>query len=263
MGKPRGKTGETSSRRPGNQIRGSSAEVLDQLSKNLKRILRKTLPATLESAGDLLNLKSVAARAVHPDDALSRLDALNALLPRLIDQVSDENYAAAAKVMFGLSAGTRRQLLGERRLKAADKVGYSAEHFRAEVEPELIRTVAELIHKDLRRYHSRIKRSIASLEPTGDTPKLSEDDLTHEEELISRIWQYVYELRAETIAYFRLIRESGYAEQAEDHRQSVLRTQDDLRRLLKEYVETYGPLVPHGEAEYAAEALERLAAWRL
>jgi hypothetical protein len=104
---------------------------------------------------------------------------------------------------------------------------------------------------------------VETLEPTGDTPTLTAGHLTAEEELVSRIWQHVYGLRAELIAHLRLEGQAGYAGQAEGHRQAALGQQEELRRLIAEYVGTYGKaLIGHGEAEFALEGLERLAGWR-
>lgn len=65
------------------------------------------------------------------------------------------------------------------------------------------------------------------------------------------------------IAYFRLSDAEGYEEQAEDHRQAAGREHEGLQLLLKEYVDIYGQkLIRHGEAEFAADALERLSGWR-
>ncbi len=116
---------------------------------------------------------------------------------------------------------------------------------------------------DLLCYRSRVKRASESLEPTGDTPALGPEHINAEEELISRIWQHVYGLRAELIATLRLSEREGLEAQAEDHRQAALREQDELRKLIAEYKETYGEqLIRHGEVEYAVDALERLAGWR-
>jgi hypothetical protein len=72
----------------------------------------------------------------------------------------------------------------------------------------------------------------------------------------------VYGLRAELIAALRLGAIRGYEAQVEDHRQAGLRERAQLQVLIREYTETYGEtLIRHGEAEYAVEALERLAAW--
>lgn len=236
---------------------------IDGLARELSQVVRKGLPASERTAASVLpNLRNVVARAVHPDDAASRVAALNDVLPKMVGQLSDDTYREAATILFGLAPGTRGTALMARRRQAATLVGMSAEHFRKAGEPEMLTAVAELLYRDLLRYKSRVKRSVASLEPTGDTPKLEIDDLTAEEELISRIWASVYLLRAETIAHLRLVREPRYEGQAEDHRQASARVHEELRALIAEYVRTYGPLIRHGEAEFATEALERLAGWR-
>lgn len=236
----------------------------DQLAAELDRVLRRGLPAAEKAAVAVLpNLKNVVARSVHPDVSLSRLDAFNELVPRLIGKIEDAMYADACRMLFGVAPGTRRTTLTARRRQAAGLLGYGIDHFRTRVEPELVRAVAELLQRDLLRYKARVKRAEASLEPTGDTPTLTAEHLTAEEELISRIWQHVYGLRAELIAHLRLLQEAGYEGQAEDHRQAAGRQHDRLRKLIQEYVETYGKrLIAHGEAEFSVEALERLAGWR-
>jgi hypothetical protein len=109
-----------------------------------------------------------------------------------------------------------------------------------------------------------VKRSVESLEPTGDTPRLGPEHLTHEEELVSRIWQHVYGLRAELIAFARLSEAEGHESQAEDHRQAAILEEEEMRLLLSEYAQTYGQaLISLGDAEYSAEAMARLATWRL
>lgn len=236
----------------------------EKLAAALAGLLPRGLPATEATAGDVLpNLRSVYARAVHPDVRLSRIDALNELLPRLIVKLTDEDYAEACRCLFGLATGSRRAGLMERRRRAASVLDYNPDHFRNRVESEMLRSLAEVVRRDLLRYKSRVKRAVETLEPTGQTPRLAPQHLTAEEELVSRIWQHVYGLRAELIAHLRLAEESGYEAQAEDHRQAAGRQHDELQALIKEYVETYGKkLIEHGEAEYAVEALERLAGWK-
>ena len=242
---------------------GDGTTTLAGLAYELARLVKRGLPVSGAAAGDVLpNLRSVLARAVHPDDSLSRIDSLNELLPRLIDTLTDETYKEATRILFGLAPGTRGTTLTARRRQAADRLGYNTDHFRDAIEPKLLEAVAEVVHRDLLRYRSRIKRSVASLEPTGDTPRLAPEDVTVEEELISRIWEHVYGMRAEIIAHVRLSREPGYDGQAEDHRQAAMRRRDALRELLPEYVRLYGEMIRHGEAEFAVEALERLMSWR-
>ncbi len=228
-------------------------------------LLVKGLPVTEATAGDvLLNLRSVYARAVVPPDPASRLAALNESLPRLIASLSDPVYRDAVQILFGLAPGTRGTTCSARRRQAADRMGYNPDHFREAIEQKLVEAVAVALHDDLLRYRSRVKRSAESLEPTGDTPRLGPEHITHEEELVSRIWSRVYALRAEMIAFARLDEQGGFKEQAEDHRQAVQRDERALRELIQEYKETYGhTLIQHGEAEFAVEALERLAGSRL
>jgi hypothetical protein len=219
-------------------------------------VLEANVPALL------LDLKSVYARTVVPSEPLSRLHALNELLPRLIAGLNDGRYREAAQVLFGLAPGTRGTTLTARRRQAANLLGYNVDHFRTRVEATVIEGVAVAVHDDLLRYLSRVKRSAESLEPTGSTPRLGPEHITAEEELVSRIWQHVYGLRAETIAILRLAEQHGFEAQAEDHRQAAIRQEAELRELVQEYVETYGKqLIAHGDAEFSVEALERLAGW--
>ena len=102
-------------------------------------------------------------------------------------------------------------------------MGYDPDHLRKRIEPQLLELLAEALYDDLLRYKRRVRRAPTAEEPTGDTPMLTEEHLTHQEELISRIWQHVYGLRAELIASARLAAQPGYESQAEDHRQAAAR----------------------------------------
>jgi hypothetical protein len=237
----------------------------DELVTALRVVAKKGLPVDESTAGEVLpNLKSVYARSVVPADVRSRIAALNELLPRLVATIRDAQWREAVQVLFGLAPGTRKAPLSERQRQIGSLLGDNPDHVRQRVETLLLRDLALIIHQDLLRYRSRVRRSPESLEPTGDTPSLGPEHLNHEEELISRIWQHVYGLRAELIAYLRLSTEEGFEGQAEDHRQAALREETSLHRLIAEYTETYGQaLVKQGEAEYRVEALERLAGWHL
>ncbi len=237
----------------------------DALVRALEGIVKKGLPVIETTAGEVLpNLKSVYARAVVPSERRSRIAALNDLLPRRIATISDSEWREAAQILFALSPGSRKALLTERQRRAADVLGYQADHFRQRRQKDLLMSVALLIYEDLLRYRSRVKRASESLEPTGDTPSLGPEHLNHEEELISRIWQHVYGLRAELIAHLRLSRAAGFEVQAEDHRQAALTEEQQLKQTLAQYNATYGPhLLHHGSAELSTEALRRLAGWQL
>lgn len=236
---------------------------IDGIREALAKLMTKGLPATVTTAGLLLDLRSVYARATHPYDPQSRLAALNQLLVRILTDRNDDR-GEALRIMYGIAAGTRATNLTHRRTAASAVLGYETTHFRKEIEPDLIDELAADVYTDLLRYKRRIRRAAAAEEPTGDTPSLTEHDLTHEEELISRIWQQVYGLRAELIAATRLAADPEATAQAEDHRLAAERTRSALQDLVGEYTETYATgLVRHGDAEFQTEAIERLAEWRL
>ena len=239
-----------------------ASTTTEQLATALRSVIADGLPCDGESAGLLMQLRSIYARAVVPSDSRSRLQALNELLPRLIARLDDARYREATQILFGLAPGTRGTSLTARRRQAASILDYSAAHFRTGIEADVVHAVAVAVHDDLLRYQSRVKRASESMEPTGDTPALGPEHISAEEELISRIWRYVYGLRAELIAALRLSEQEGFEAQAEDHRQAALREQAELRSLIAEYTEAYGKeLIRHGETEFAVEALERLAGW--
>lgn len=235
------------------------------LALELRKLLRKGLPVDLARAGAVLpNLRSVAARSVHPDDLVSRLDALNHLLMRILAVPVDEPRAEAARVLFGVARGTAGRNLTQRRAATAALLGYDPDHFRKHIEPKIVDELAVALHRDLLRYKTRAARAPESLEPTGSTPSLNETHFTHQEELVSRIWEKVYALRAELIGAGRHSGEEGYELRAEEHRQSALRVSDELRKLLGEYRDAYGDaLILHGDLEFAAEGLGRLVSWQL
>lgn len=234
----------------------------EALASELRKVLRRGLPLTSRSAGEVLpNLRSVIARSTHPYDLSSRVDALNRLLVRMIVDLGDEPSGRALGVLFGIAKGTRGTTLSSRQEKAAAVAGYDVTHCRKRVQPKLLYELAQMIYADLLRYKRRIRRAPQSEEPTGDTPSITADSFSHQEELVSRIWQHVYGLRAELIAVGRLEADLAYASQAEDHRHAAERERSALDDLMREYVETYGvEFVRHGEAEYSVSALQR-AAW--
>jgi hypothetical protein len=247
------------------QADGPIASVTtDELVEWLRPILAKGLPVKERAAGPLAQLRSVYARAVIPSEPRSRLQALNELLPRLIASLHDARFREATQILFGLAPGTRGTTLTARRRQAAAVLDYHVEHVRQRKEAELLEAVAVALNEDLLRYRSRVKRAVESEEPTGDTPRLGPEHLTHEEELVSRIWQHVYGLRAELIALARLSEQEGFERQVEDHRQAARREEEALRSLLNEYANTYGQqLIRHGEVEFPVAAMERLVGWHL
>jgi hypothetical protein len=247
------------------QVSPISEIEVSEIAQQLKRVIMKGLPVGDNAAGEILpNLRSVYARAVVPSDRRSRISSLNALLPRLIAAMSDSEYREATQELFGLAPGARGTLLSRRQERTAKLRDFSLAHFRDSIEKQMLEAVAIAMYDDLLRYRSRVKRSVESLEQTGDAPKIGPEHITHEEELISRIWQHVYGLRAELIANARLSIVLGYETQAEDHRQAALREEADLKDIIAEYVDTYGAsLIRHGETEFTPEAIVRLSKWQM
>ena len=242
-----------------------TAGDIETITAALKPVVRHGLPVGDDVLDDTLtDLYGVVARAVHPDERVSRADAFNTLLPRLIDAIETDFDRIATRILFGIEPGTSGTTLTVRRGRAATAGDYDPDHFRKRLEPKLIRDVGLRLHKDSLRYKTHTRRAPRALEPTGGTPKLTEDDLTAQEEHISRIWAEVYGLRAELIAAGRKSAEPEYESQVESHRQAARAHEKLLQGLIQEYVDTYGDrLIRHGENEYDAEGLQRLAQWTL
>lgn len=227
----------------------------EAIAVELRRIAKQGLPIDLPRFGTVLpNLRSVLARSVHPDDLVSRLDALNQLLVRFLGEAGGDARGEAIRIVFAVAKNTRGTSLMQRRANAAAVLGYDPDHFRKNIEPKLIGDLAVTVHRDLLRYKSRAKRAVESLEPTGDTPSLNETHFTHQEELVSRIWEKVYALRAEHIAAGRRERAANaetLALEIAEHQEMAVQEESALRVLIAEYKATYGDgLIRHGEVEY-------------
>lgn len=235
--------------------------TIEILATELRRVLRRGLPLTQKTAGAVLpNLRSVVARSVHPYDPVSRVVSLNQLLVRILVELGDEEYGPPARVIFAIAKGTRDTTLDSRWEKGGEIAGYEKTHFRKQIAPKILERVANVLYEDLLRYKRRVRRAVTAEEPTGDTPSITADDFSHEEELVSRIWQHVYGWRAELIAAGRLEGQPDYESQAEDHRREAGLEEGHLRELIAEYTDTYGErLIRHGEAEWSVSALLRMA----
>ena len=239
------------------------ATAPEHIRAELRRILTNGLPVNVKRAGDLLpHLRSIVSRAPHPYDLHSRVEALNRQMVRLLVDVDvdvdvDDEVGQPLRTLFCISKGTRGTNLTVRRERAAEGMGYEATHFRKQIEPKLLDEFAELIYYDLLRYKSRSHRAMEYSEPTGDTPDLTDKHLTYEDELLSRIWQHVYQLRAELIGQYRLDGQPGYERQVEEHRQNSNSASERVKALVAEYRETFGgDFIKHGDAEFAYERIE-------
>lgn len=243
-----------------------TASDVDSISKALMAVLKRGMPMGYDDAPEvLIDLLGVVARSIHPDERMSRIDTANRMVAGTIEQIAEERHRRAMRAVFMLDATTRSLNLTKRWERAATAAGYSYDHYRKLKGPQVVRDeIALPLHLDSLRYKSRARRAPAALEPTGDTPKLTIDDLTAQEEHVSRIWAEVYSLRAELIAAGRKDGEPGYGHQVEEHRLQARVHESRLQELVKDYVDAYGDrYIRHGENEYDAEGLQRLVAWEL
>ena len=233
----------------------------EDIVRDLRRVIRRGLPVRDETtAGHLAHLRSVVARATHPDDIYGRIDSLNQTLERLVGDMSDQHLGPPARILFGIADGTNGTTLTVRREKCAALLEYDPDHFRKRVENQILLAVAEQLHRDLVRYRARLRRPVTAYETSRPVPTLARDDVTREEELVSRIWQHLYEVRAERIATLLTAGEAEQLAHREREEAAALR----LGELVDTYVETYGrQFISDGKLDYAVQGLEKLVVWKV
>ncbi|MDQ1138457.1 hypothetical protein QE410_003256 [Microbacterium sp. SORGH_AS 1204] len=255
-------------------ITHDSPPPVDDLAKALRPIVSTGLPVQPSFADDaLLGLRGVVARSIDPSDRLNRVKALDDLLARLLVHYPDDQLGPAARILFGLAPGMRGQNLTNRRLAAATVIDREAEHFRKRIEPEIVTAVAWQLHRDSQNYIPRDRATPPPLEASGDTPiirvgDVSSKEAAEHEELLSRLWAHVYVLRAEVLRVERLRHwpydptDPALSEQklarATDRRAKEV---ENVKVLARAYVDRYGQRIKHGDAEFNAEVLLRLAGW--
>lgn len=244
------------------------------IARALRPILASGLPVRPDYDDmTVLAMRGVVARAIDPDDRLGRVKALDSLLQRQLAFLPDDELRPAAQVLFGMAPGTRGTTLTARRTRAAKESNYEADHFRKRIEPKILELLAWQLHQDSQTYIPRSRPVPPPLESSGDTPTItvgdvSAKDANEHEELLSRLWAHVYALRAEILKVERLktwpydptepttsahVLEEAIA--ARDH------GVEQVQILVRRYIDTYGQRIKHGEAEFNAEGLLRLAGW--
>ena len=247
---------------------------IKELAISLTRIVSSGLPVGPAFDDDnLLGLRGVVARSIDSSDRLSRVKALDDLLRRLVSTYPDDVLCDAASELFGIALGSRGASLTLRRERAARTAGFSTDHFRKNIEPKIILEVAWLLHRDSQNYVPRERATPPPLEISGDTPivafgDVSDKDRNEHEEALSRLWAHVYALRAEILKVERLKQWPHDVTEPETSQEVLLKAIASRDRevrivkiLIERYIEKYGESIEHGDGEFNARALLRLAGW--
>lgn len=251
-----------------------------ELVAALRPIVQSGLPVPPSmSDSRLLGLRGVVARAVDPSDRLNRVKALDGLLKKALASYPDDALGEPARILFGLAPGSRGTKLTHRRETAAAAASYEMDHFRKRIEPRIVEQVAWLLHQDAQNYIPRERETPGlgtappPLEASGDTPTITAGDLLMKEasehqEALSRLWAHVYNLRAHVLRVERLKvwpEDETEPEQHESLQRAIARRNKEVRTvriLVERYIQTYGDIIEHGEGEFSARALLRLAGWQ-
>jgi hypothetical protein len=168
-----------------------------------------------------------------------------------------------ATVLFGI--GKRSGTLTERRALAADRLGFSTDHFRKRIEPRILQQVAWQLHQDSLQYVHRADDG-TPFAASGDTPTIQPDHIEHgptaeREALTSDVWARVYALRAALIRREMTAGDPDRQQEYERHADAAKLRLGELLVILDEFLKTYGDEIFHGAAPYSAEGLIRLAGW--
>lgn len=248
--------------------------TVEEIAKALRKIVATGLPVPPSLTDDtLLGLRGVVARSIDRDDRLGRIKALDELLTRLLVHYPDDTLGESARILFAVAAGFRGSNLTTRREAAANAAEREVDHFRKRIEPEIIIGVAWQLHRDSQNYIPRGRAVPPPLEASGDSPTIRVGDVANKEaaeheELLSRLWAHVYALRAEVLRVERL--KTWPHDPTEPTTSERTLTEaiaardfevDAVKVLIATYTERYGQRIAHGDAEFNAEALLRLAGW--
>ena len=233
---------------------------VEDIAAELRGLVRKGLPATLRTSGKVLPyLRNVAARAARPNDLWSSVEAITTMMEDVVGRLEGEKYGQAARILFGLEDGTRGLTLTARRERTAAELGYDVDHFRKRVEPRVLEAVAEAVYMDLIRYTRRRPMRMDAFQAFRPKVVVDEQDLTEEDDLVSRIWQHVYELRALRIREHRL--DGDETREAAVHGDQV---EMDLDDLCDRYANEHGVgYLLDGDLKYSLDGLSSLVVWRL
>ena len=237
------------------------------LQAELKKLLKAGFPLTDARVGDILTEQRVViAHAQHPEERASRVSALDRVVRQLLNDLGPSARGQAARILFGSARGTRGLTLTARRLQAAQILERHEDHLRKHIEPKLLEELAFAFHQENLRYKPVAEQVRPAIAAHDDTPVITEDSYTEQEELLCRVWSAVYGYRAELIATELRLREARTEEREPD---ADLKEHLDtgtwqLARLLtfvSDYLDRYGEEILHGETPFNVEGLVALAGW--
>lgn len=240
-------------------IEATDEELAVELAKQLKR----GMPVDPTTAGDVLpELRCCYGRARNPRDRLSRIAALNLILDEIFEGLGDSTAADAVRLLFRVDASVANLNLTERQQRAASTMGYEVNHFRKRVRPRLVAIVARALAEYDVQYRPRTEGRPPPVILTGERPEVTPEH-TAEEELLSRIWSYVYGLRAELTAAGRIKDDPAAGDHFRHAVEGAVWQGARLMAAVAEYLDRYGEVMMEGDAPYATEGVMRLAGWRL
>lgn len=237
------------------------------LREELRNLLRSGFPLTDSSVGDILTEQRVViANAQHPDERASRIAVLDPVLRQLLAGFGRSARGQAVRTLFGAARGTRGTTLTFRRLEAAEILDRHEDHLRKHIEPKILDELAFAFHQENLRYKPASPKARPEIAAHEDTPVITEDTFTEQEELLCKVWSAVYGYRAEVIAIQRRLNEAQAEEREPD---ADLKDHIDtgtwqLARLLtfvSDYLDRYGEEILHGDTPFNIEGLVALAGW--
>jgi hypothetical protein len=187
------------------------------LRAELKKLLKAGFPLTDARVGDILTEQRVViAHAQHPEERASQVSALDRVLRQLLNDLGPSARGQAARTLFGSARGMRGTTLTTRRLEAAQILERHEDHLRKHIEPKLLDEIAFAFHQENLRYKPVADQARPAIAAHEDTPVVTDDSYTEQEELLCRVWSAVYGYRAELIATERRLREASNEEREPD-----------------------------------------------
>jgi hypothetical protein len=240
------------------------SSTTEEIRDALRHVLRAGFPITDDTAGDLLpDQRVVIAHAQHPDERGSRVTALERVIRQILKEFGQSTRGQAARALFAVDKTLRRTTLTHRREVAARILDRDPDHTRKHIEPRILDEVAFAFHQENLRYQPVTDSSRPKIAPHEDTPVLTDDSFTEEEELLCRVWSAVYGFRAELIATQRRMTDTDGSPDPEldYHLDSAKWQLAKLLTAVTAYLDNYGEEIMHGDTPFNVEGLVTLAGW--